>query len=76
MEIRAAGRPERPKDHEVNKTKDDNTSIKNKDHITRHGKTRIIKTKRNQQEDKNQSKNKDQQQNSHLAWNPDSRWSR
>lgn len=76
MEIRAAGRPGRPNEKEINKTKEDKSSNKNKDHITRQSKPRISKTKHNQQEQGNQIKSKDPQQNQHLAWNPDSRWSR
>lgn len=76
MEIRAAGRPERPNDKEINKTQEDKSSNKNQDHTTRQRTTRIHKTKHNQQEHSNHIKNKDQQQNQYLAWNPDSRWSR
>ena len=75
MEIRAAGRPGRPNDKDINKTHEDKSSNKNKDQFTRHRKTRINKTKPNQQDQSNHIKNKVQEQNQHPAWNPDSRWS-
>jgi hypothetical protein len=76
MRIHVAGRPGRPNDKEINKTQEDKSSNKNKDQITRQIKTRINKTKHNQQEQSNHIKNKDQPHSQHLAWNPDSRWSR
>ena len=74
MEIRADGRPGRPNEREINKTKESKTTTKNQDQITRQSTTRIKKTKNNEQEDTNQSKNKNHQHNPHPAWNPDSRW--
>lgn len=76
MEIRAAGRPGRSNDKDTNTTKEDKSSNKNQHQITRQTRTRINKTKHNQQEHSNHTKNRAQEHNPHLAWNPDSLWSR
>ena len=75
MEIRADGRPGRPNEKEINKTRESKTTTKNKDQITRQVTTGTKTTKDKEQEHNHQSKNKNQEHNPHPAWNPDWRWS-
>jgi hypothetical protein len=66
----------RTKDTSINEANEAKKDTINDEHITGQGKKGRTKDQQEPHDYRNLLKTKDHERNSHLAWNPDSRWSR